>query len=151
MNQRWNSNWNDFDRFFATLSPYREPEPTLSASLFRQPTVRSRDEARGITVEERAEDILVTMAIPGLSERDVKVSLADDVLTIEGRREISVPEGYAAIRRERSNMSFSHRMELPTGVDSERASAVVKHGVLTLTLPKHPSVLPKEIVVRGEN
>ena len=87
--------------------------------------------------------------VPGLSEKELKLTLADDVLTVSGRREVDAPEGYSVHRQERAPYEFSRSYALPSKVDSEKVSATLENGVLTITLEKAPEVKPRQISVRA--
>ena len=87
--------------------------------------------------------------LPGLSEKDVGLTLTQDVLTLAGERKTELPEGYGVHRRERLPMRFSRSYALPSKVDPEKTRAVIKDGVLTVTLEKAAEVRPREIAVRG--
>ena len=86
--------------------------------------------------------------LPGLTEKDVNLTLNQDVLTLSGERKPDLPEGYGVHRRERLPLRFSRSYALPAKVDPEKTSAVMKDGVLTVTLEKAPEVKPKQISVR---
>ncbi len=88
--------------------------------------------------------------VPGLTEKDIHLSLNRNVLTISGEREVRLPEGYNLQRRERASVKFSRSLSLPGPVDPEKASAKVRDGLLTVTLPKAPEARPKQITVESE-
>jgi HSP20 family protein len=87
--------------------------------------------------------------LPGLTEQDVTLTLNQDVLTISGERKADLPEGYGVHRRERLPLKFSRSFALPAKVDPEKTTAVMKDGVLTVTLEKAPEVKPRQISVRA--
>jgi HSP20 family protein len=93
--------------------------------------------------------LVLEMDLPGLTDKDVNVTLVQDVLTLSGERKTEVPDGYAVHRRERLPIRFSRSYALPAKVDPEKASATMKDGVLTVTLEKAPEVRPREISVRA--
>jgi HSP20 family protein len=93
--------------------------------------------------------LVVKADLPGMTEKDVTISLNQDVLTLGGERKADVPEGFAVHRQERAPIRFSRTFTLPTKVDAERAAAVLKNGVLTLTLPKVPEAQPRRITVQA--
>ena len=57
------------------------------------------------------------------------------------------PEGYSVHRQERTSLKFARSLTLPGRVDSEKTTANLKHGVLTLVLPKTPEDQPRQIAV----
>lgn len=87
--------------------------------------------------------------VPGLSEKDIQLTLKNDVLTVAGERKPDVPEGYQAHRRERATMRFSRSLRLGVKIEADKITATVKNGVLTVTLPKSPEATPRQIPVRA--
>lgn len=95
-------------------------------------------------VTETDEAVDVSVELPGMDEKDIDVSLSDDVLTIRGEKKAEREEkkkGYYLA--ERSYGSFYRSIPLPPGVDSEKAEARFKKGVLTVSLPKTPEAQAK--------
>jgi HSP20 family protein len=88
--------------------------------------------------------------VPGLSEKEIYLSVQDDVLTLKGERKSDAPAGYAAHRRERAPIQFARSFALPCRVDLEKTSAVVKDGVLTVTMAKAPEAQPRQIQVQAK-
>jgi HSP20 family protein len=88
-----------------------------------------------IETEERDGKLYVRTELPGLSKNDVKVEIADDVLTIEGERkqESEKKEG-SYYRSERSYGYFSRGVTLPEGTKADTAKATFKDGVLEIAL-----------------
>ena len=89
----------------------------------------------------REEGTLVVRAdVPGIKPEEIKIEVADDVLTISGEHEeSSEQEGAHHVRRERRYGSFSRSMALPPGVDAEKIDAKTHDGVVELRIP-----LPEE-------
>lgn len=91
---------------------------------------------------------VLTAEVPGLTDKDINISVTADSMTIQGERKTPAPEGYAVHRQERGQMKFARSFALPTRVDVEKVTASVKQGVLTVHLPKHPESQPKSITVK---
>lgn len=92
-----------------------------------------------IDISEKDDEILVSAELPGLEEKDVDVTLSDNVLLIRGEKKLEKEEkerGYTYT--ERSYGSFERRIPIDAEVLSDKVSAVFKNGVLTVTLPKSP-------------
>jgi HSP20 family protein len=88
-------------------------------------------------VSETEEEFRVRAELPGVSEKDVEVTLDDDVLTIRGEKRFErkdEKESYHFV--ERSYGTFQRSVRLPYAVDPERVRASFENGVLTVTLPK---------------
>lgn len=86
----------------------------------------------------------VTAELPGMSEKDVEVTFADNMLTISGEKneDKEVKEGNYH-RRERSFGSFRRAFTLPGEVDEAKISATFKDGVMTIDLPKSKTAQKK--------
>ena len=90
-----------------------------------------------VELSETGSEIKVTAELPGLTDKDVELSLDDGVLTIRGERRSETEDkdrGYS----ERYYGRFERRIGLPAGVDEEKVEARFENGVLTVTLPKAP-------------
>jgi HSP20 family protein len=91
--------------------------------------------------------------VPGLDEKDVEVTLSDDVLTIKGEKKEERDEEKAGVRySERRFGSFERSFRLPETVEQDKIAASFKNGVLTVTLPKAPEAAKptKKIEIKAE-
>ncbi|MDQ5988064.1 MAG: Spore protein SP21 [Syntrophus sp. SKADARSKE-3] len=90
-----------------------------------------------IDVKENNNDVIIKVELPGMDEKDVDVSLTQNILTVKGeKKEEKEDKNKDFYRMERRYGSFSRSIPLPTGIKSEKAEAVFKKGVLTITVPK---------------
>ncbi|WP_286134544.1 Hsp20/alpha crystallin family protein [Methylobacterium sp. Leaf123] len=81
----------------------------------------------------------ITVELPGMDEKNIEVKVADGTLTIRGERRHEREEpGEGYYLAERRFGAFERAFRLPQGVDAGRIEAVLRNGVLTLTLPKSP-------------
>lgn len=105
-----------------------------------------------VNISENKKEIKVSAEIPGVEEKDVKVDLDENVLTIQGEKKDELEEeGDNWYRIERSSGSFRRVIPLPSDVDGEKAKATFKKGVLTVKLPKIKEESKKKaIAVEGE-
>lgn len=110
----------------------------------------SRGWAPPVDMVDRNNEILVRVDLPGLSEKDVHVSVDNGMLTISGERaeehESKDDDYYYA---ERWAGSFARSLALPAGVDADRISARMKHGTLEIHLPKTKDAVGKTIEVKA--
>ena len=98
-----------------------------------------------VDVEEKDNHYIITADIPGLTKKDVKVNITNDILTISGERKtVNDSEKDHYHYRERQYGSFSRSFNLPETVKEDDVSASFKNGILEITLPKHEEVLPEE-------
>lgn len=101
-------------------------------------------------VVDTGSHIVITAEVPGLSEKDVKLTLTQNVLQISGERKLEAPEGYTVHRQERPALNFTRSFALPSQVNAESATAAVKDGVLTITLEKAKEAMPRQITVKAQ-
>jgi HSP20 family protein len=89
-----------------------------------------------IDVLEREGQFVVHADLPGLSKEDLKVDIADDLLTIQGERKQHKKEERAGYcYSECSYGSFYRAIPLPAGTDASKASAQFHNGVLEIAIP----------------
>jgi HSP20 family protein len=86
-----------------------------------------------VEVRETDSEVNIEAELPGLDEKDVEVSVANGVLTIKGEKK---GETNGSLYSERWHGKFQRSLELNWDVDSDKAKAAFKNGVLTVTLPK---------------
>jgi HSP20 family protein len=107
-----------------------------------------------VNVTEKNGTLQVEAELPGLDEKDIEVSVSDDLLTIKGERkeEKEETEGKQFFRREISFGSFQRSIPLPSRVKADGATATFKKGVLKIVLPIAPEEREKsrKIEVRAE-
>ncbi len=101
-----------------------------------------------LDVVDRDNEILVRAEIPGIDKKDIDISLTDNLLTIKGQSSSEKKEEKGNYhRQEISRSSFARSVTLPGAVDSSKASATLKDGVLEITLPKLESSKRRSINV----
>ena len=101
-------------------------------------------------VFEDKENLRIVVELPGVRPEDVKLSLENQVLTIQGeKKQVAEEKSERWHRYERSYGRFERMFTLPSTVDPDRIDAKVEHGVLTVTLPKAERARPREIAVSG--
>lgn len=87
-------------------------------------------------VVETEDGVEVTVELPGMEEKDIEVTLTDEAVTIRGEKKIERKEekkGYYV--SERSYGTVFRTVPLPSGVDSDKAEAKFRNGVLSVHLP----------------
>lgn len=128
----------DFYRPFESLLGYT-PSRTQSETNWMPPVDISKDE----------KCFTITMDVPGFVNKDIHVEAHDGILSIEGERsEQKDSNENNLVRRERYFGRFSRRFSLPDGAGTEKITAAVRDGVLTLTVPHAAIVEPKRITVK---
>lgn len=91
-----------------------------------------------LDVTESAEGIRITVDMPGMSEKDIELTVSDHTLMISGeRRSEEESKDQNVYRRERSYGMFRRAVPLPETIDMEKIDARCDQGVLTINLPKN--------------
>lgn len=101
-----------------------------------------------VDVYETDNSLVLKAELPGLDPKEVEIKVEDNTLHLKGERKFEKEtreENYHRI--ERSYGSFTRTFGLPKTVDSEKAKAEFKDGVLTLTMPKREEARPKTIPI----
>jgi HSP20 family protein len=119
-----------FDDFFASSRANSGSWPALTPA---------------VGIDETDKELVITAELPGVTEKDVEVSLAGDILTIKGEKKAEHEQrngdGYYMERR---FGSFTRSVRLPFEARDDNVQATFKDGVLTIQLPK-PFELQKPV------
>ena len=106
-----------------------------------------------VDVVEDDKEIRISAELPGMDEKDIDVSLQNDMITVKGeKKEEKEDKGKDFYRIERSFGSFSRSLPLPKEVDTDKVEAKFSKGVLYITLPKTAKAVAetKKITVKVE-
>ncbi|MDF2458358.1 MAG: Heat shock protein Hsp20 family [Nitrospira sp.] len=139
--------------------PFRELEDMSERlnRVFSRPTLRNTgkenltvaDWMPTVDISETESEYLIKAELPEVRKEDVKVTVENGVLTLQGeRRQEKEEKGKRFHRVERSYGSFVRSFTLPESVDEGGVKAEYKDGVLALHLPKSERVKPKAIDVK---
>ncbi len=114
----------------------------------------SREETRSqeqyvtppVDIYETAEGLVVKADLPGVAKDGLDVRVENNLLTIRGKAGHAAPGD--PLYREYALLNFFRQFELNERVDQLKISADLKHGVLTLNLPKAEEAKPRKIEVK---
>jgi HSP20 family protein len=129
--------WGDMDQRWGYVA--RPQSTTLSAATFPR-----------VNVFDAGAELVVTADVPGLTEKDLEITLHENVLTLAGNAREKAREGYVVHRQERAAVQFQRSFALPAKVDGEKTLATVKDGVLTVKLAKAAEAKPRQIAIRAQ-
>jgi len=102
-----------------------------------------------VDVSETEKEFLIKAELPEMKKEDVKVTLDEGILTIQGERKLEKEEkGKRFHRIERSYGSFTRSFTLPDDVDAAKVAAEFKDGMLNIRLPKTEKPKPKATDVK---
>ena len=105
--------------------------------------------APALDISERKDAYLVTVELPGVNLDDLKITLDDGVLTIQGERSFADDTSEQQYHRvERLYGAFRRSITLPAYVMADAVEASIEDGVLQILVPKAEEAKPKRIEVR---
>ena len=123
-----------FDSFFTRGTPRRDLNGIFTPS---------------VDIQETAEEFIVTADLPGVSQKDVKVSLMGDVLTLRGeRKQENTTKDGSHHRLERIYGTFERSFSLGAPVRNDQVKAQYRDGVLEVRVPKAEEARVREIEVQ---
>jgi HSP20 family protein len=138
--------------------PFRELEDVSNRlnRVFGRPLARMEpnemftmaDWTPSADISETDTAYLIKAEIPGVNKEDVKVTIENGMLTIQGERKMEKEEKDKKFHRiERSYGSFMRSFRVPDDADESAVKAEFKDGVLNVTLTKSAKAKPKAINV----
>lgn len=138
----------EFDRIFDQAFRGFGIEPSLFDGVL-WPRVTDGMLKPTLDLSATDKEYTVTVEIPGVDEKDVKLEIANDTLTIRGEKKHEKEEKDKSYYRvERSYGSFQRVLSLPEDADKEAVKATFKYGVLTISMPR--KVLPQADIKKIE-
>ena len=127
-----------FDRLFSDALARRTDDEPLRASWIP-----------AIDVHENAQEITLRAELPGLSQDEVKLTIDNGRLTLEGEKKLEKEDTDGDYRRIESSYGSFHRcFPLPDAVDHDKIEAHYDNGVLHVVLPKSEAAKPKRIELK---
>lgn len=114
---------------------------------------RARDQRRvtytpQVDVLELPEELVLYLDMPGVRSDDVSIDFERGELTVRARREVPVPAGKRLIEEHVAG-DYYRAFLISQDIAADRISAELKHGVLTVHLPRADSAQPRKVVVKS--
>jgi HSP20 family protein len=128
----------DFDRFFNRMIR-NWPFGWVDVTARERRALRAFEHVPSVEVKENGRSYSVSIELPGLDEKDVKVVVEDDVLTVTGEKKVEHSDEKTHYS-ERSYGSFTRAFTLPADADRNAVTARFSKGVLTLEIAKPANV-----------
>ncbi len=100
-----------------------------------------------VNLYEREHEVVIVADMPGVSEKNVELTVEQQTLTISGKSEWAEPAGHELRYREFSPVEYRRVFSLTSDLDQENIKASMKNGVLTVMLAKSEKAKPRKIVV----
>ena len=144
----------DFDGTFSMLDELRRRMDRMwqdwDADLpgFSTPLASAQTWPR-VNLFDTGQNLVLIADVPGMSEKDIQLTINHGTLSVQGERKSDAPADYVVHRQERGAVTFARAFSLPVAVDTDKTSAIVKDGVLRITLAKAPEAQPRKIGVQA--
>jgi len=123
-------------------------DPTASRFFSPDRGIFDREVSPALDVVERENDFLVSVDLPGVDEKDLDITVANNVLTLKGEKKDSRESKEGKVYRKESwEGSFQRTVSLPAGISVDKISARMHDGVLEVTVPKTEEAKPRQITV----
>lgn len=93
--------------------------------------------APSMDLVEDKQSYKVEVEMPGMDEKDITISINDNILTVQGEKSTSKKDEHKNyIAREISYGRYERSISLPQAADGDKATASFKKGMLWITIPK---------------
>jgi HSP20 family protein len=142
-----------FEPFHELERIRNEMSRVFNDSLSRFPALESSGDTHHniippVDICSTNDDLLVQVALPGVTAKEVEVSATKDSLSISGEtKPPALPEGTAILRQERGYGRFKRVFRLPVPVQSDKITATFKDGVLEIKLPKDEDIKGRTVKI----
>jgi len=96
---------------------------------------------------ETPESMVIHVEVPGIDQQALDVEVKENNLIVAGDRKFEEAEGRNYHRAERAHGTFRRVFSLPMPIQQDQIRAVLKNGVLEITLLKEEQAKPKRVQV----
>ena len=123
-------------------------DATLGRRPFERMGLFEGEWAPAVDILEDENKVVVKAELPGMTEKDIDVSILGDTLTIKGEKKKEEEKNDKQYHRlERIYGAFHRTVTLPSTVVSDKTKASFKNGILEIEMPKKEEAKPKQIKV----
>lgn len=123
--------------FLGNLAPAKKEEHAREGITADTIPVFMRRGGPLVDMRQTSDELVIRAEVPGLGKEDISIELVDRRLTIRGEKKVlRERKGGEGVISESRYGSFSRTMMLPYEADEKSIKADLKHGVLTIRLPK---------------
>jgi HSP20 family molecular chaperone IbpA len=100
-----------------------------------------------VDIRETSDGFIIEADMPGVAQEGVDIDLERNRLTLHGKIEVPIREGYTLSHGEFRKGNYERAFTLGNEIDRENVKAVLTNGVLRLELPKVKEMQPRRIAV----
>lgn len=111
-------------------------------------TIPARMFVPAADIYEAENDLTIILEMPGVEKKNVNIDVADGVLSVEGRIDLTKYQGLQPLYTEYNIGHYARSFRLSSKIDQNKIVAEMKDGVLSLKLPKIEEAKPRTIQVK---
>ena len=100
-----------------------------------------------VDILEDGERITLLADLSGTEREEVELTVENGILTIDAKPTLQAPDGYSLAGQEWDYGTFHRTFQLSDAVHVDNINATVKHGVLTVNIPKREEVKTRKIEI----
>lgn len=100
-----------------------------------------------VNVYEEKDDYVLVANMPGVSKDGVKLKVEDSILTISGKTNYNEAVNKKYILNEAEIGNYYRKFKLSNSIDESKIDAKYENGQLTIYLPKHDRIKPRDISI----
>lgn len=126
----------DLDELFTGATPWTGGIRSLPPGTFPAINVASSTDA-----------VTVYVFAPGIDSKTLDISLQQNVLSINGRREVAQNSNATYYRNERFAGEFRRAVALPEDIDPEKVEAAYREGIVEIRVQRRESSRPRQIEI----
>ncbi|MCF8266445.1 MAG: Hsp20/alpha crystallin family protein [Ignavibacteriales bacterium] len=128
-----------YNPFFSTKPISRNFEKSLFDDFEFENSVYPK-----VNIYEKDFTLIIDFETPGFKKEELKITLEDGIISVEGKKEAASEENIKILRREISSTSFKRSFTLPEEFSFENVTAEYENGILKLKLDKKEKDYPIE-------
>jgi HSP20 family protein len=126
----------ELDELFSASTPWNGGIRSLPPGTFP-----------AINVGSTEDSLTVFLFAPGVDPNELNISMQQNVLSVSGRRPISVDKSATYYRQERFGGEFQRVITLPEDVDPDKVDATYRDGIVQITVRRRESTKPRQIEI----
>jgi HSP20 family protein len=143
---RYYEPWNTLNQMYKDMENLYSQTGQLSG--YEDSTIATSTWVPSVDIKEEEDRFVIHADIPGVDPKEIEITMENGVLTIKGERVSETKEERKNYKRiERVRGAFYRRFSLPDTADADKITAVGRHGVLEVMIPKREIAQPRKINV----
>lgn len=104
--------------------------------------------APAVDIYETNDDYVLHVMMPGVAKENIQIKVEDDSLVIMGRINYDEAKSRKYVLKETRLGNYYRKFNISNSINVEKIDAVMDNGIMTVTLPKHERVKPKNIEIK---